>query len=187
MTNSIETLTGGRVTNTIDFTQLYLSEMARHEIELTFLVTVTVGVVALIFAMGVFLVWRENRSIIRAAHSHLNTISSKSAKIDSWYDEKKTSVDAYLKSRLMEFNREVEEMRCYQTVVFALNDGSPHAAIVFPALSVLAERPSALYVGLFLEIIKRGINEDITERAQLGLRRWQEIKERTHGIATKQT
>lgn len=164
------------MTNNTDFVQVYLSEMARHEVEVTLLVTITVGVVALIFATGVFLVWRENRAVLTTAQGHLASIHTKREEIDAWYLEKKASLDRYLGTELEKFNLQIEEIRCYQTLVMALQNTGEHAALIFPALCVLAERPCALYVGVFHEIIRRHINNDITERAELGLKKWGEMQ-----------
>lgn len=164
------------MTTNVDFSQMYLSELARHESELTLLVTMSIGVVALIFAIGIFLIFRENRSIIRTAHGHIKELESKRQTIDKWYDDKKCSLDTYLKEEFRKFNLQIEEIRCFQTLVMALENTGTHAAIIFPALCVLAERPCALYVGVFRELIKLNITPDITERAELGLRNWQAIQ-----------
>lgn len=164
------------MTNSFDFLQVYLFEASRHEHTLSLMVEIVIGVVGLIFAMGAFLVWRENKTITRAARAQLDSLDSKRVEINSWFAERQTSLDQIVKEQFQRFSREIEELRCYQTVIMALEEEGEHAAKIFPALCVLAERPSALYVGLFREIIKRNITQDITERAELGLKKWQEIR-----------
>jgi hypothetical protein len=164
------------MTNHADFLQLYLEGLARHEYFMSTVVTIVVGVVGLIFAMGAFLVWHENRAVIRAAREQLNLVNSQRKEIDAWFTEKRASLDLILKAEFGKFKREIEEMRCYQTLVMALENTAAHAALIFPALCVLAERPCALYVGVFREIINRGITPDITDRANMGLQKWHEMQ-----------
>jgi hypothetical protein len=164
------------MTNNFDFLQVYLFEASKHEHTLSLMVEIVIGVVGLIFAMGAFLVWRENKTIARTARSQLELVEAKRDEINKWFVEMQSSLDNLVKAQFKNFSLEIEELRCYQTVIMALDEQGVHAAKIFPALCVLAERPSALYVGLFREIVKRNITPDITERAELGLKRWQESR-----------
>ena len=165
------------MTNTTEFIQMYLSEQSKWMGFLAVLVAVAIGVVTVIFAIGAFLVWKQNRDIWLKAKNELDQAAIKRQQINSWFDEKKQSVDLQVKGELDEFGRKLEEMRNFQTVVMALSADEYHVALIYPPLCALAERPCALYVGLFRKIVRLNINQDITDRARHGLDLWEQMQQ----------
>src|ERR1035441_3208723 len=118
------------MTNNVDFVQLYLQGLARHELFMSLLVAIIVAVVGVIFAIGAFLVWHENRAAIRAARAQLKLVESQRREINEWFVQKRASLDGVLRAEFERFNREVEEIRCYQTLIMALENTGAHAAMI---------------------------------------------------------
>lgn len=172
------------MTTNVDYLPIYLSEISRQTANTTLLVQIVLGVVTLIFTLGAFLVWRENKAVIRTANDQLRMFEMKRAEIEEWHNEKKNSLDSYLQSEIDKFNVQVEEIRCYQTIIMGLENTGKHAGMIYSAVCFLSERPCRLYAAVFRELVRRNITNDITERAKIGLKKWEDIQKQKPQLTT---
>lgn len=160
-----------------EFVQFYLSEQAKTMDHLALLVAITVGLVTVVFAIGAFLVWRENRNVFERINAEIERVKERRANIEKWFAERRTTFYEEMGDKLREFEIQLEQMRSFQIIQGAIDKAELHPAIIFPALAFLSEHPSPLHVSLFKELKRLEITPDITERACMGLQKLQQIRQ----------
>ena len=138
------------------------SDMGNYIDALSWTTGIVLGFVGIIFGIGAFILYRENRDVSNRINAHLAELNKQTAnqqnKFDQWF---------YIAKK--DYARELDLLGRIMRLRIMLEQDNPLAEDVYPEISPLFSKPKLEYLPIFQKVMTLDMGADIERHTQVAI------------------
>ncbi len=138
------------------------SDMGNYIDALSWTTGIVLGFVGIIFGIGAFILYRENRDVSNRINAHLAELNKQTAnqqnKFDQWF---------YIAKK--DYARELDLLGRIMRLRIMLDQDNPLAEDVYPEISPLFSKPKLEYLPIFQKVMTLDMGADIERHTQAAI------------------
>ena len=138
------------------------TDMGNYIDALSWTTGIVLGFVGIIFGIGAFILYRENRDVSNRINVHLAELNKQTAnqqnKFDQWF---------YIAKK--DYSRELDLLGRIMRLRIMLDQDNPLAEDVYPEISPLFSKPKLEYLPIFQKVMTLDMGADIERHTQAAI------------------
>ena len=138
------------------------SDMGNYIDAISWVSGIVIGFVGVLFGIGAFMVFRENRDVTTKAQAQLDAVNEQAENLQSKFDQ-------WFKDTKGQYAGDLEQLGRIMRLRMLLDQEKPSADDIYPDLSPLYSNPQLEYLPIFKKVMSLDIDADVKRHTQAAI------------------
>lgn len=138
------------------------SDMGNYIDAISWVSGIVIGFVGILFGIGAFILYRENRDVTAKVHEQLDAVNEQATNLQSKFDQ-------WFRDAKGQYAGELEQLGRIMRLRILLDQEKPLADEIYPDLSPLYSNPHLEYLPIFKKVMTLDIDADVKRHTQAAI------------------